>query len=188
MPDSRSTELNHVMVEYMKVRLRSQGYEWTDAPHFANDISCSDAIILDSLLKLSRSLDVDYGSSIAEMVQKAQGKNISDYTAFKTIAEEVFSNEVQWSHFVTLLVFSSSLAFANGVRDRDVDFISSITEWVTRYFIQSEAVKQFLDSRGGWTSLINYADAQHENRYFSLHVLATAALIGLAAAAAYFFK
>jgi hypothetical protein len=173
----------------MKVRLRLKGYEWTDAPHFAHDITQLDNLILEALLKLSRDLDGDYGSLINTMVQEAQAKDVKDYPTFRCIADEVFSDGVRWSHVVTILVFASSLAFANGVHDRDVDFISLITEWVNRYFSQSEVIVHFLENQGGWSSITNHVDPQAEVNDWSnnIGVKILVAVMGVAAAAAYYF-
>lgn len=156
----RRVELNHIIVEYMKLRLRSRGYEWTDAPHFASDVTREDQRILSALIDLSGSLKETCGQEIQEMTERAEGQHISDYTSFKTIADEVFKSGFKWSHFVTLLLFCSELSFVRGVRDRDVDFISSITEWVTRYSCQSQQLKQWVESHGGWDGIIPYA-AKH---------------------------
>jgi len=166
--------------------LRKKGYEWTDAPHFSSDVSTSDSRILSALVSLSNNLKMTFGRNIQEMTERAQARNISDYTAFKTIAEEVMSNGIQWSHVVTLLVFSSELAFLEGVRDHDVDFISRITEWVTRYFCQSDSLKSWIEHQsGGWDGISHYARLAESKISSSSSVVSKMTIFaGLSAAAA----
>lgn len=156
---TRRMQLNQVIVSYMKQRLSSRGYDWTSSPSFPTDMSNNDQRVVSALVSLSNNMMTEYGESICEMTEQAASRDIIDYEGFVTIASEVFSSGIQWSHIVTLLVFSSELAFVQGVREGDTSYISSVSEWLNRY-ISGNEVSEWIDTHGGWDGVVYYGTAQ----------------------------
>jgi hypothetical protein len=150
---AKRMQLNQVITNYMKQRLSSKGYDWTTGP---SELSGNDQRVVSSLITLSNNMMTEFGESICSMTEQA--KDIVDYEGFVTIASEVLSSGIQWSHIVTLLVFSTEMAFVQGVRGDDTSYIQSVSEWLTRYFSGND-VSAWIESHGGWDGVVYYGSA-----------------------------
>jgi len=163
--------LSNIMTVFMKDRLKNRGFEWNVN---SNQPSSYINTLNTTLQSLASSLETQFGTAIQNMTDRLpsgipdqEGDVIDgdapviegvDYTTFKTIADELFSSGIQWSHIVTLLVFASELAFTRGAQKGDTDFVATVTDWLIRYFSSSTALKSWIESHGGWDGVIDYGN------------------------------
>ena len=155
-------QLNQVIVKYMREQLRSKGYDWTEAPSFPSQLDCNEERIVSALICLSENMMNEYGESIRRMTEDTPAQDIIDYDSFVTVAAEVLSSGIQWSHIVTLLAFAAELAFIRGGREGNAAYVSSVTEWVTRYFTSSDSLNLWIESHGGWNAVVSYGSQDTE--------------------------
>ena len=107
------------------------------------------------------------------------------------IADEVFTEGIQWPHIVTLLLFGSELAFALGVASVSNDsFVNHVNDWLIKYFSSNQCVKDWILSHDHWNGLVTYAGVTQRrlSRRTSLLAVGSIATVAVATLIHYFLK
>lgn len=161
-------------------------------------------IVQNSLTKIARDFEIFIGNKYNDrfpeltepLIPKLKnGSKQKYYEAFKAISDELFSQDISWSHIVTFLVYSAELT--NKVlelppqndKDKTFKMVSQIIKSICRYF--DDKLLQWVENQEtGWLDVVEYEkqaersmngkhdDANYRGVKQYLGVAAVAAIIG----------
>jgi hypothetical protein len=124
-------------------------------------------------IELEQFVDNKYNDRFTELTEPLvpklrNGSKQKYYDAFKSVADELFSHGISWSHIVTFLVYSVELTNkvlelpSKNDQDKTFKMVSQIVDCICRYF--DESVTQWIDEQdGGWLSVLEYERASRSN-------------------------
>lgn len=180
-----------IIIEFMKIKLEQRGeYDWFDCkPHskeknnkkkneqikeYINDIGFHEfEEILSTLDRISNALIefIREDRSQSDLFTNMTDQLIDNfkYKNFETLADEVFSEGITWSHIVTVIVFS--LECATKILEKDIYFferdfgkddvevlhrrrgetIYQLIDWLVKYF--QYKIEDWISKEGGWTKM-----------------------------------
>ena len=190
--DKWSNEVTQIVGDFMRKRLSKRGYLWPEAPASpASTAGLSQRQRIGQALNLiADAMLSDNENKIRDILARAVTLSILDYESFRVIADEMFTEGIQWSHIVMLLLFGSELAFELGTADGRSNDASDVSNWLVRYFSSSASLKDWVHSHGHWNGLIEYAGLSDRSISKSMLLLAvgSVATVALATVIHFFVK
>jgi hypothetical protein len=192
------SEVTQIITSFMRERLSKRGYQWSVPP--LSDVTSaigSDHLLLNQAMNLiADTMLKENETTIRDMSRRAVTQNILDYASFKVIADEMFTEGVQWSHIVMLMLFGSELAYVLGVvndnrqNNESNSFVNQVNEWLIQYFSSSRSLRDWILIHGRWNGLIAYAGLSDRRISNSVLLLAIGSVVTvtLATAIHYYIK
>lgn len=161
------TELNLIICEYLKAELQVNGHSWK--PKL--EIDQSELIlsenrrqnVVECLIVLSRSVRRAYRTQLdrmcSELTAKLDDLTSLDYESFKTLADELFRDEIKWSHLVCLLVFATELILAELQSNPSRELIENVHYFLCTYLNQQRLLT-WINEQRAWHGVLAYSN-QH---------------------------
>lgn len=155
-------ETKDIVVDYLRHRLREKKILVPESclllPNRPKiDIACA-------IWNLSTEFRTQFLDSFELMLGELKivhDKNKSE-AAFMTVAAELFSEGVKWSHIIALFVFSGELAVAYGERTW-TDLLDPLSDWVTTYI--DIHLLSWIREHGDWMGLVDYEKGRRPNDF-----------------------
>lgn len=179
MDPSEHQVVQIIVGNFLKDFFNEHGYQWNPPVYSATGISTSndpsslvpnvtERKIIDALLLTARKLSATFNPSLNRTIRQTVATSNLAYDDYATIANELFSQGIEWSHIVTLFLFSAQLAVIlvtnGGLRSSNVLLTESQTfnmlyNWLVKYVSSNVSVALWIRSHGSWMGITEYADS-----------------------------
>lgn len=165
MLKTNKTEINLIVYEYLKEELRSKGFNLPIELEFnENEITLSPnklKQIIEILCKLTHSICKTFNDNLNQMCINIEHKMIEnssnlielEYSAFKHVADELFSHGYKWLHIICLFIFSFKLIIFKINDKRLPELTKNICDYLTMYLSQN-LLLEWINQNNGWSGLI----------------------------------
>ena len=163
---TNKTELNLIICEYLKEELQVKGHSWKPKLR----VDQSELVlrenrrqnVIEHLVVLSRSArrayKVQLGRMCSELNDRLDDLGSLDYESFKTLADELFRDEIKWSHVICLLVFATELILTELESNPSRQLIENVHFFLFTYL--SAHLLVWINEQGAWDGLLAYSN-QH---------------------------
>ena len=178
--DPSEHHLTQVIVgNFLKDFLSEHGYQWNPPVYSPTGISPSndrssfvpnvtERKIIDALLLTAKKLSATFNQSLNQTTRETGAQSNLAYDHYVTIADELFCQGIEWSHIVTLFIFSAKLAVtlvtngglrsSNGLLNESQTF-NMLYSWLVKYISSNGSVSLWIRSHGSWMGFIEYANS-----------------------------
>lgn len=159
------TEINWIISEYLKRELQVKGHTWQPKNRIdRNELILSDGRrenVVECLIVLSRLVRKAYKAQLArvctELDSKLDDLTRLDYESFKTLADELFDDEVKWSHVICLLVFATELILITLNDNPSRELIENVFYFLCTYL--NAHLLSWINEHGAWDGLLAYSNS-----------------------------
>lgn len=161
---TNEAEVNWIISEYLRRELQVQGHTWQPK----NRIDQSELVLnenrrqnlVECLHVLSQSVQRAYRTQITQLCSKLNSQlddlTRLDYDSFKTLADELFRDEVKWSQVICLLVFGAELILATLNDNPSRQLIENIYLFLCTYL--NAHLLCWINEHGAWDGLLAYSN------------------------------
>lgn len=151
---------SEIIQQLMKDRLEQRGFEWKCKNVQQNQGSSSE--VRDICSKLDR-----VSNNLLEFIKQERREefdNMTDelisnfqYENFQMLADELFVNEINWDHIISLLVSGTECAckiqeLTDFSAKKRNEMVNSLNDWLSNYVVE-KLEPWILSQRGGWSSV-----------------------------------
>jgi len=167
------SQVNSVVNDFLVTQLRLRGHVWTpEARDEVDGVSSATTMnevqrkrITDAITRINSFIEEDQNGQIAYHADKAIEESGGDlqYRQFWSIAQEMFAEGTRWSLIITLLVFSSELAYKVGVVRGQAEFINEVSSMCTRFLTTSPSVASWIQEHD-WEEMIALGNRQNDEQ------------------------
>lgn len=167
MTQTNKTELNLIISEYLRAELMSKGHNWElrDKNLDQTELILSDSRrknVVHCLCILSHLMKKTFKVQLKQMCLKLESEiddltNL-DYELFESLANELFSERIRWSHLISLLVFATELILITINENPSRDFIDNIHFYLCTYL--NNHLLQWINDNQAWQGLISYCNQE----------------------------
>lgn len=143
--DMNPTSTRYLVADYLNYRLTKDGYSWPNSPplEVTNKIHRAMRILADEF-------EERYTAEFSDMVQQLHITPVVAYPTFNTVAQELFSDGINWGRIVALFAFGGAIVIECFQKEMS-HLVDSIYDWVSTY-VQNH-LEQWITSQGGWVGI-----------------------------------
>lgn len=153
MKEGVSTAMNpastrYLVADYLNFRLQKENFVWRGCPRL--ETSSNNAQTRTALRNLGDDFERRYSAEFDNMVEQLNITPDMAYPTFMAVAQELFSDGINWGRIVALIAFGGAIAVECVTKEMD-HLIDSIYDWVSTYITNN--LEQWITSHGGWVSI-----------------------------------
>lgn len=150
---------SEIIQQFMKDRLGHSGFEWNYKNAKQNQESSEVREICSKLDRVSNNLLEFIRQERKEEFEDMTDELISNfqYENFQMLADELFINEINWDHIMSLLVSGSECArkiqeLEDLSAKKRNEMVNSLNDWLSNYVVE-KLEPWILSQKGGWSSI-----------------------------------
>lgn len=179
-----------IVGNFLRDFLNEQGYQWNPPLYSATGVSSAndrssltpsvnERKIIDSLLFTARKLSSSFNQSLNATTRNAAATSNLAYDYYTAIADELFAQSIEWSHILTLFVFTAKLAVTlvenGGLRSSSGLLTQSQTfnmlyNWLVTYISSRVSIASWIRSHNSWNGFVDYANSLNPPSLYSSFV------------------
>lgn len=156
-------EVEQVVHDFLSTQLELKGHRWSPRSNVptASGAATTTGLdapsrkrIKDALSHLTAELLAQAAPRLTSLIEDLEVPSPpSDlgYNSFKSIAVAILADGYGWNHVLTLMVFSSELAYQAGVTKGHPELVDNVSDWLTTYISQPDFLS-WINSHDRWVS------------------------------------